>query len=209
MTPAAPQRAPCSQANGAPRHDFVAADLVHHVRAPPFLLICPQYSTHGRVCQATIPFLSAPASGRLLSGVGKNRNIFPYRRSLRGTKRRYRSRCSEATYGFLCIAANPSPLGCLRRGTFCHQRQKVPKKRRQNPWFWNPFRCKKVSFDRIKTCMRLRHTSAAAPGRVKQGAGKDLNDFDTTRSIVYKIVYTLKKQERWSAPVFIYLMEIR
>ena len=27
---------------------------------------------------------------------------------------------------------------CLRRGTFCHQRQKVPKERRQNQWFWNP-----------------------------------------------------------------------
>ena len=34
----------------------------------------------------------------------------------------------------------PHPLlrKCLRRGTFCHQRQKVPKERRQNQWFWNP-----------------------------------------------------------------------
>ena len=31
-------------------------------------------------------------------------------------------------------------LVCLRRGTFCQQRQKVPKERRQNPWFWNPLR---------------------------------------------------------------------
>ena len=27
---------------------------------------------------------------------------------------------------------------CLRRGTFCHQRQKVPKERCQNQWFWIP-----------------------------------------------------------------------
>ena len=34
----------------------------------------------------------------------------------------------------------PRPLfhKCLRRGTFCQQRQKVPKERRQNQWFWNP-----------------------------------------------------------------------
>ena len=29
---------------------------------------------------------------------------------------------------------------CLRRSTSCQQRQKVPKERRQNPWFRNPFR---------------------------------------------------------------------
>ena len=27
------------------------------------------------------------------------------------------------------------PLSCRPRGTFCQQRQKVPKERRQNPWF--------------------------------------------------------------------------
>ncbi len=32
------------------------------------------------------------------------------------------------------------PLFCLRRGTFCQQRQKIPKERRQNQWFWNPLR---------------------------------------------------------------------
>ena len=34
----------------------------------------------------------------------------------------------------------PRPLSrqCQPRGTFCHQRQKVPKERRQNPWFWIP-----------------------------------------------------------------------
>ena len=37
-------------------------------------------------------------------------------------------------------ALPPRPLfhKCLRRGTFCQQRQKVPKERRQNQWFWNP-----------------------------------------------------------------------
>ena len=32
----------------------------------------------------------------------------------------------------------PCAHKCLRRGTFCHQRQKVPKERRQNQWFWIP-----------------------------------------------------------------------
>ena len=29
-------------------------------------------------------------------------------------------------------------FSCRPRGTFCHRRQKVPKERRQNRWFWNP-----------------------------------------------------------------------
>ncbi len=40
----------------------------------------------------------------------------------------------------MCPANHRTPCTykCLRRGTFCHQRQKVPKERRQNQWFWIP-----------------------------------------------------------------------
>ena len=38
---------------------------------------------------------------------------------------------------------NPHPpVIASRRGTFCQQRQKVPKERRQNQWFWNPLRAR-------------------------------------------------------------------
>ena len=43
---------------------------------------------------------------------------------------------SAVTEGF--FSRTPCAHKCLRRGTFCHQRQKVPKERRQNRWFWNP-----------------------------------------------------------------------
>ena len=50
----------------------------------------------------------------------------------------HRTSCKKTVIAKPVRTLASHPLLCLRRVTFCHQRQKVTKERLQNPWFWNP-----------------------------------------------------------------------